>query len=179
VDWIVRGQKKERQTAFEVSDERNQMLSLMAPIVGRLQEELLGRMLTLSFNYLARDGQLEDAPDSIVGIPLEVAYISPAARAQSTARGQGMLAYVQQISQLAPVMPGILDSVDEDGFNAELQDQLDVPRRVLLSPDAVKQKRAAREQANQQAQMAQVGPAMAKSAKDLAQAQQTGLTLDI
>jgi ABC-type branched-subunit amino acid transport system ATPase component len=76
-------------------------------------------------------------------------------------------------------MPGILDSVDEDGFNAELQDQLDVPRRVLLSPDAVKQKRAAREQANQQAQMAQVGPAMAKSAKDLAQAQQTGLTLDI
>jgi hypothetical protein len=179
VDWIVRGQKKERQTAYEVSDERNQMLSLMAPIVGRLQEELLGRMLTMSFNLLSRDGQIPDAPDSIVGLPLDVVYVSPAARAQSTARGQGMLAYVQQIAQLAPVMPGILDSVDEDGFNAELQDQLDVPRRVLLSPKAIEAKRQAREQANQQAQMAQVGPAMAKSAKDLAQAQQAGLTLDV
>lgn len=179
VDWIVRGQKKERQTAYEVSDERNQMLGLMAPIVGRLQDELLGRMLTLSYNYLARDGQLEDPPESLAGIPLEVVYVSPAARAQSTARGQGMLAYVQQIAQLAPVMPGILDSVDEDGFNAELQDQLDVPRRVLLGPAAIQEKRKSREEANQMAQMAQTGPAMAKSAKDLAQAKQAGMAIDI
>lgn len=179
VDWIVRGQKKERQTAFEVNDERNQMLGLMAPIVGRLQEELLGRMLTLSYNYLQRDGQIPDAPPSLVGVGLEVVYVSPAARAQSTARGQGMMAYVQQLAQLLPVMPGLIDSINEDNFNAELQDQLDVPRRVLLSPSDVEQKRAAREQQQQMAQMAQVGPAMAKSAKDLAQAKQAGLTVDV
>lgn len=179
IDWIVRGQKKERQTAQEIVDERNQMLGLMAPIVGRLQSELLGPMIRLSFFYLNRAGLLPPAPAELDGADLEVGYVSPAAKAQSSTRGQGMMAYVQQVSQLAPVMPGILDSIDEDGFNAELQDQLDVPRRVLLSPEKVREKRDAREQANQAAQMAQVGPAMAKSAKDLAQAQQAGLTLDV
>jgi hypothetical protein len=90
-----------------------------------------------------------------------------------------MMAYVQQLAQLLPVMPGLIDSISEDDFNAELQDQLDVPRRVLLSPRDVEQKRAAREQQQQMAQAAQVGPAMAKSAKDLAQAKQAGLTLDV
>lgn len=177
VDWIIRGQKKERQTAHEIMDERNQMLGLMAPIVGRLQEELLGRMIALSYNYLERAGMVDEAPESIAGVRLEVAYVSPAARAQSTARGNGMLAYVQQVAQLLPVLPGLADSISEDNFNAELQDQLDVPRRVLLSPEQVQGKREAREQQQQAAQMAQVGPAMAKSAKDLAQAQQAGLSI--
>ncbi len=177
IDWIVRGQKKERQTAQEIMDDRNQMLSLMAPIVGRLQNELLGPMVRLSYNYLNRQGLLPPAPAEIDGAGLEVIYVSPAARAQSTARGQGMMAYVQQISQLMPVLPGMADSINEDGFNTELQDQMDVPRRVLESPAAIKKKRAAREQQQQMAQAAQVGPAMAKSAKDLAQAQQAGLTI--
>lgn len=177
IDWIVRGQKKERQTAQEITDDRNQMLSLMAPIVGRLQGELLGPMLRLSYNLLNRQGILPPAPDSINGIALEVIYVSPAAKAQSTTRGQGMMAYVQQISQLLPVMPGLADSINEDNFNSELQDQLDVPRRVLDSPDNIAQKRQAREQQQQMAQAAQVGPAMASSAKDLAQAKQLGLNI--
>jgi hypothetical protein len=179
IDWIVRGQKKERQTAHEIMDERNQMLGLMAPIVGRIQSELLGPMLRLSFFYLNRAGLIPPAPDELDGAELDVGYVSPAARAQSTARGQGMMAYVQQISQLLPVLPGLVDSIDEDALNSELQDQLDVPRRVLLSPEKVAEKRSAREQQNQMAQMALVGPAMAKSAKDLASAQAEGLTLDV
>lgn len=179
VDWIVRGQKKERQTAHEIVDERNQMLGLMAPIVGRLQEELLGRMLTLSYNYLARAQLISPPPDSLDGVRLEVIYVSPAARAQSTARGNGMMAYVQQLSQLLPVMPDLLDSIDSDSFNAELQDQLDVPRRVLNSPDVIRQRRQAREDQQAQAQAAQLGPAMAKSARDLAMAKQAGLTIDV
>lgn len=177
IDWIVRGQKKERQTAQEIMDDRNQMLSLMAPIVGRLQSELLGPMLRLSYNLLNRRGLLPPAPDAIHGIPLEVAYVSPAAKAQSTARGQGMMAYVQQIAQLMPVMPDLMDSINTDNLNSELQDQNDVPRRVLESPESMAKKRKAREEAQQQAQLAQVGPAMASSAKDLAQAKQAGLNI--
>jgi len=179
IDWIVRGQKKERQTAHEIMDERNQMLGLMAPIVGRIQSELLGPMLRLSFFYLARAGLIPPAPDELDGAELDVTYVSPAARAQSTARGQGMIAYVQQISQLLPILPGIVDSLDEDALNSELQDQLDVPRRVLLSPEKVTEKRKAREEQTKMSQMAQVGPAMAKSAKDLATAKAEGFTVDV
>ena len=179
IDWIVRGQKKERQTAFEVQDERSQMLSLMAPIVGRLQSELLGPQIRLTYFYLVREGLVKPPPPEIEGLPLEIVYVSPAAKAQSTARGQGMLNYVQQLAQLLPIMPSLGDSINETEFNAELQDQLDVPRRVLSSPEEIEEKRQAREQQQQMAQMAQLGPAMAKSAKDLASARAQGMPIDV
>lgn len=177
VDWLVRATKKERQTAQEIMDDRNQMLSMMAPIVGRLQGELLGPMLRLSYDLLARRGLFPEMPGSMDGSELELAYISPAAKAQSTTRGQGVQTYIAQITQLLPVMPNLIDSINEDGLNAELADLTDVPRRVLNDPKTVAQRRKAREEQQQMAQAAEMAPAAAKSAKDFAQAQQMGLQL--
>lgn len=179
VDWLVRPTKKERQTAQEIMDDRNQMLSMMAPIVGRLQAELLGPIVRLSYNLLARRGLLPPMPGSLDGAQLDLVYISPAAKAQSTVRGQGVQNYVQQLTQLLPVMPNLLDSIDEDGLNAELQDITDVPRRVLLDPKAAAKKRQAREQQQNLAQAVQAGPAAAKTAKDFASAQADGMQLGL
>lgn len=177
VDWLVRPTKKERQTASEIMDDRNQMLSMMGPIVGRLQAELLGPLLRLSYHLLARQGLLPQMPASLDGAELELIYISPAAKAQSTVRGQGVQNYIAQLTQLLPVMPNLIDSINEDGLNAELADLTDVPRRVLNDPSTVAKRRQAREQQQQVAQATEAAPAMAKSAKDLAQAQQMGFSL--
>lgn len=177
VDWLVRPTKKERQTAQEIMDDRNQMLSMMAPIVGRLQAELLGPIIRLSYQLLARAGVFPEMPGSLDGADLELVYVSPAAKAQSTVRGQGVMSYVQQVTQLLPVMPNLLDSINEDGLNAEIADLTDVPRRVLNDPKTAAAKRKQREEAQQLAQASEVAPAAAKSAKDFAQAQQMGLRL--
>lgn len=177
VDWLVRPTKKERQTAEEIRDDRNQMLSMMAPVIGRLQSELTGPMIELSHNLLERHGLFNPLPPSLDGAELEISYISPAAKAQSTVRGQGVSSYISQVTQLLPVMPDLADSINSDALNAELQDLTDVPRRVLNDPKTVAAKRQAREQQQQLAQMAQIAPAMGKTAKDLAQAQQAGLPL--
>jgi hypothetical protein len=174
IDWLVRPTKKERQTAQEIMDDRNQMLSMMGPIIGRLQAELLGPMVRLSYNLLARHDLLPPMPASLHGAELELVYISPAAKAQSTTRGQGMSAYIGQITQLLPIMPGLADSINEEAFNAELQDLTDVPRRVLNDPKVTAERRQAREQQQQLATAAQVGPAVGKTAKDLALARQAG-----
>lgn len=71
-----------------------------------------------------------------------------------------------------PIMPELMDSLNVDNFNAELQDVTDVPRRVLNDPEQAAAKRQAREQQQQLAQAAQVAPAIGKTAKDLASAQQ-------
>ncbi len=177
VDWLVRPTKKERQTAQEIMDDRNQMLSMMAPIVGRLQAELLGPLIRLSYQLLARSGVFPPMPASLDGAELELAYVSPAAKAQSTVRGQGVLSYVQQVTQLLPVMPNLLDSINEDGLNAEIADLTDVPRRVLNDPKTAAAKRQQREQQQALSQATEVAPAAAKTAKDLAQARQMGMPL--
>lgn len=177
VDWLVRPTKKERQTAQEIMDDRNQMLSMMGPIVGRLQAEMLGPMLRLSYQLLARYGLLPEMPGSLADSELELVYISPAAKAQSTVRGQGVQSYLAQITQLLPVMPNLLDSINEDGLNAELADLTDVPRRVLNDPATIKARRQAREQQQALAQAGELAPAAAKTAKDFADAQQKGLRL--
>jgi hypothetical protein len=174
VDWLVRATKKERQTAQEIMDDRNQMLSMMAPIVGRLQAELLGPLVRLSYQLLARAGQLPEMPGSLDGMELDLSYISPAAKAQSSVRGQGVQSYITQITQLLPVMPNLIDSINEDGLNAELADLTDVPRRVLNDPKTVAARRKAREDQQQQAQAMEAAPAAASAAKDLAQAKQMG-----
>lgn len=179
VDWLVRPTKKERQTAQEIMDDRNQMLSMMGPIVGRLQAELLGPLVRLSYQLLAKRRLLPPMPSSLDGAELDIAYISPAAKAQSTTRGQGVQAYIGQLTQLLPVMPNLLDSVNEDALNAELQDITDVPRRVLNDPKVTAARRAKREEQQQMAQAVEAAPAAAKSAKDLAQAQSLGLNIGL
>lgn len=172
VDWLVRATKKERQTAQEIMDDRNQMLSMLGPIVGRLQAELLGPIVQLSFNLLSRAGMIPPPPASLDGAQLELVYVSPAAKAQTLTRGQGMMAYIQQLTQLLPVMPNLIYSIDENALNSELQDLTDAPRRILIDPEeaAARQQEAQKQQ--QQMAMAEAAPNMAKAAKDMAQARQ-------
>lgn len=174
VDWLVRPVKKERQTAQEIMDDRNQMLSMMGPITGRIQGELCGSMLRLSFSLLDRHGELPPAPPELDGVELEISYISPAAKAQATTRGQGMGSFVQQLTQLVPVMPGVTDAINDDNFVSELADITDVPRRVLNSPEQAGAKRQQREQQQALAQAAEVAPQAAKAAKDFADAKANG-----
>ncbi len=179
VDWLVRPTKKERQTAQEIQDDRNQMLSMMGPIVGRLQAELLGPLVRLSYFLLDRHGQLPPPPESMAGLRMDVAYLSPAARAQATVRGQGMNMFVDRVIQLQPVMPTALDVIDEGALLTDLADYFDVPRRVLASPAMVQQKQADRAQQMQAQQMLEAAPAAGAAAKDLAIAQEKGLNLGL
>lgn len=179
VDWLVRPTKRERQTAQEIMDDRNQMLSMLGPIVGRLQTELLGPMIALSYNLLNRAGLIEPAPAEIDGADLEPVYVSPAARAQMLTRGQGMMSYLSQVTQLLPVMPNLIHSINEDALNSELQDLTDAPRRILNDPAETQRRRQAAEEQQQMQMASEQAPNAAKAAKDLASAKQMGLPLNI
>jgi hypothetical protein len=179
VDWLIRPSKKERQTAEEIRDDRNQMLSMLAPVVGRQQGELCGPQVMLSFNLLNRHQMLPPMPAELQGMNLELVYISPAAKAQSTVRGQGLMAYLNQITQLLPIMPNILDSINADALNEELIDVTDVTRRVINTPEEVAANKAKREEQQQAAMAIEAGPAVGKTARDLASAKQMGMAIDI
>jgi hypothetical protein len=110
---------------------------------------------------------------------LEPIYVSPAAKAQTLTRGQGLMAYLSQVTQLLPVMPNLIHSIDEDKLNAEMQDMTDAPRRILRDPEEAKALREQAQQMQQAQMMAEQAPNVAGAAKDLALAKQAGLPIDI
>jgi hypothetical protein len=172
IDWLVRPTKKERQTAQEINDDRQQMLSLLSPSVGRIQSELLGPVIKHSYSVLLTRNLLPPPPGDMGGTKLEIVYTSPAAKAQQLALSQGAISYVQQLSQLLPIMPDLIYSINTDKFNEVLVEVTQTPRNILESPEVAQQKKQAAQQQQQQAQSTETLPAMAGAAKDYAQARQ-------
>lgn len=166
VDWLIRGKKKERQTTTEIADDRDEMLRQMAPMLGRLQTELLGPMLARTFDLMVRHNRLPEAPASLEGENIEITYISPAAMAQFGAKAVGIQRYVQGMGQFASIYPDVLDRIDPDAVADEMAVTMDVSRKILRSDEAVVELRQRRAQQQAQQQQLAAGAQVAGALKD-------------
>lgn len=174
-DWLQRTKKKERQTATEVSDDRNEMLQMMAPILGRLQAELLGPGLSRSYNLLNAAGMIPPAPFSLRQRKLHIEYVSPAAVAQYAAKGVAVKAFVEDMTQLAQAIPDVIDNIDPDGLTEQMALTRNISRKILRSTKDVKKIRDQRQKAQAAQQAAETAQPAAGAAKDMATAQEKGL----
>jgi hypothetical protein len=178
-DWIVRDRKKERQTALEISDDRNEMLQLMSPILGRLQNEFLGPIIVRSYNLLLNAGKIPPAPPQLQNRKLGLYYTSPAAKAQLSRKALGLRRFLQDITPLAQVDQSVLDAVDMDAVTQELALHDEAPRRVVRSPEQIAQIRNDRSQRQQLQETAQAAQPLASAMKDIATAKEKGLSLGL
>lgn len=178
-DWIARFKKKERQTAVEIMDDRDEMMQLMAPILGRLQTELLGPMLSLTYFLLNRAGKIPPAPTSLQGRKIEPIYISPAAKAQAATKVLNIRRFLQELIPLANIDPTVLDIVDYDKLARELANGQDVSRKILRTVEEVAQKRAERQQSEQMNQAAQIAEPISGAIKNLADAKEKGYNVGV
>jgi len=174
VDWILQQKNNVEMTATEVMDRREEKLRMMAPMIGRIESELLNPMIRRTFSLLTKQGLLPPPPDSLSGMTLDITYSSPATQAQAGIKAVSMQRYLQDLIPLAEISPDIMDSINTDEFAKLMADIRDVSRKIIRSPDEVAQIREGRQQQEQQAQMAEQAPALSGSVKDLAQAQQMG-----
>lgn len=181
VDFLLRPKKKERQTTTEIMDDRSEMLRQMGPMLGRLQTELLGPMIRRSFFILSRKNLLPPAPpvaQEFLGTPLDIHYISPAAKAQFGSKAGSVMQYIQDVAQLGPLFgPEIAQSINIPELMAELARLRDVSRRVIKSPAEIKKAQKEMQEAQQTQQMMEAAPDGAKAMKDIAQARQADPTL--
>jgi hypothetical protein len=177
VDWIIRQKKKERQTAAEVHDDRNEMLRQMGSILGRIMTEFTSPLFIRTFNLLNAAGQIPPAPATMYGRKLKIFYISPAAKALESAKGSNIQAFTQDIVVFAQANPEIMDAIDTDALAQEMAKMRDVTRKIIRTPEAIAALREQRAKANQMQQMAAVGRDSAAAIKDLSVAQKNGLPL--
>jgi hypothetical protein len=180
VDWIIRGKKKERQTAFEIDDDRNEMLRQLTPVLGRIQNELLEKSISRSYNLLSNMGRIPESPFE-EDVVFEINYTSPAATAQRGVKGNVARRYLQDLLQLAQIKPEVLDEVNMTRTARYIADLDNVPREILSTDEelaAIQQQRAAEAQQAAQAQQVVDAQGAASANLDLAKAEEiAGATL--
>ncbi len=153
-DWVKLMPKKERQTAYEISELVEQQLRMMAPMLGRIQTEKLGPMLGRSVQILGEKGRFPRPPPMIDGYNMKITYISPAARAQLGSKATTVQRFIQEIIPLAQAYPDVLDSIDIDKTIQKVAIWRGVDPTCIRSPEelaAIKEQKA-----QQQAAMAAV-----------------------
>lgn len=172
VDQIIRQEKKERQSVLEIQDSRGQMLNQLAPLLNRMESEYLGPAIEITYELLNRSGELPDAPESLNGVDLEVAYTSPSAQAQYATRLSDISAFMRDLAPLAQIKPELLQSIDGRELFDSYAKYRNVSPSVIRSQEDIDAENAAAAEAEQEQMVMQQAPQMAGAVKDIAQAKQ-------
>ena len=172
VDWLIRNKKNERQTATEIMDDRDEMLRQLAPTLGRIETEQISSIVKTSYNIARREGKLPPAPSSMTNKRLDVRFQSPLARAQYGARGADIQRYIADITPMYNIWPSMAQTIDEDALSTYLARIRNVPSVVLRDEKAKAELREAEAQQAQEQKMMEAAPALSRSLKDVAQAEE-------
>tara|TARA_S200002703_G_scaffold73763_1_gene63663 strand:+ start:4380 stop:5984 length:1605 start_codon:yes stop_codon:yes gene_type:complete len=166
VDQLILTQNQ-NMTATEVVQRNEEKMRLLAPVLGRLQSELLQPLITRVFNIMLREGQLPEAPPILQGQPIEIEYVSPLARAQRQSELQSILRSLEIAMPLAETT-NIMDHYDMDQLMKHAANILGVPSKVLRSSQEVANMRQERQEQQQQAAEMQEAQQMSEVAKNAA-----------
>lgn len=155
-------------TATEVIERQEEKLRLMAPHMGRIQEEFLAPKIARRFQLLWRAGQLPPPPPEAAGAGLDIVYESAASMAQKSSEGAAVVRVLQDVAPLAQVDPGVMDRFSTDDMIEVLAEARGAPSRILRSREDAAKIAEARAQAQQQMQAAQMAREGAGALKDAA-----------
>lgn len=154
-------------TATEVEAREREKLMLLGPVVERVNNEYLARVIMRTFQLMVDYDHLPEQPDSIVGQPLRVEFVSVMAQAQKLVSTSPIDQTFAFIANAAQAKPEVLDNFDVDYAAREYTDAVGAPAALLLPEAKVQQIRAARAQAQQQAAVQAQQQAAMQQAVDL------------
>lgn len=161
----------QQMTVPEVQQRIREGMTLLGPVVGRFEGEMLSPTITRVFNILGRSGQLPNVPEQLRGKSFTIKYISPLAKAQRGAEAQSIITTLDVVGQMAQAVPSVLDKIDTDKAVDIIADVNGVNPEIIRSAGQVEKIRTARAEAQQAVQEAEQISQGAGVAKDLSQAQ--------
>jgi hypothetical protein len=157
-------------TAREVAERHEEKLLMLGPVLERLHNELLEPLIDITFERCARVGILPPAPPELQGMELKVEFISVLAQAQRAVATGGMDRLLATVGQLAGLSPAIIDKVDFDQVVDDYAEAYGVNPKVIV-PDAevaaLREQRAAAQQAQMSAAVAPQAVESAKTASEI------------
>lgn len=159
-------------TATEAMLRAQEKGQLLAPTMGRIQNEMAGPMIQRELDILAAAGALPPMPDALIeaGAEVKIEYESPLNLAQKASTGVGILNTMQAIAPLAQIDPAVLKAFNVVEMAREIAKINGVPQKAMRTKEEVADMEEA-EAANMQAQqLLAAAPVAASAAKDFAQA---------
>jgi hypothetical protein len=153
-------------TAREVEERHSEKVLILGPVMERDNDELFDPLIERTFGIAMRRGLIPPPPESLQGQTLKIEYTSILAQAQKLLGTANIEKVSEFIGSLAGLDPKVLDKFDTDEAVDTYADMHGINPNIIRNKDQVTSLREARAKKEQAAQMA----AMAKPAKDMAQA---------
>lgn len=160
-------------TATEALLRAQEKGALLAPTMGRQQNELLGPIIEREIDILGRADQLpRNVPQEIVdaGGNIEIKYTSPLARLQRSEEGVAILRTIEAVTPLAQIDPRAIRRINADKTLQILAEINGAPAEMLYSDDELAAMDDADAQAIDTQTMIEAAPVAASSAKALMEA---------
>ena len=171
--FLMLQQDAERQmTATEVSERREEKMTVLGPVLLRLKDELLEPIVKLTYEFLLDHGKLPPLPQNLQDKALDIEFISMMAQAQKSSDITQMDRLLGMVQPMAQFDPTVLDYINFAKFIQTYASLIGVPPSVMNSEEDVATKQQQRQQAaqaQQQMEMLQQGSA---AIKNIASAQQ-------
>ena len=167
-------QEGPQMTATEVLQRTEEKLRLMGPLMGRLQSELLGPMLSRVFGILFRQGKIPAPPPEIENQEFKIVYTSPIARAQEQTEANGLMRALQVLTPFMEMDPEVTDNFNGDQISKGVFNMFSVRPSFLRGEE---EKAAKREQRAQQELAAQQANNMQGAGQGLEAITRAGLNM--
>jgi len=169
VDVLQFFQGNSNQTATEVVQRTQERMRLLGPILGRMEAELLGPLITRVFGIMDRAGDLPAPPEELEDTPFTVEFVSPVATAQRVGEVDQFNIWLSMMAPLMEIKPEVGNRINWDAIPQWTAERFRIDPKLTLDDEEA----AAQAQAGQAQQaLAMAGPA-ASAAKDTASALKT------
>ncbi len=166
----------DRMTATEVMQKVQEKGALLGPIGGRIQAEFLGPMIERELDILFAAGVISqsDIPEELIaaGGDYDIEYDSPLTRAMKAEEGVGILRTTEAIMQLANIDKGVIKKLNISRIADRLAEINGAPPDILFTDEELAERAEEEKQAMAMQEMVAAAPALADTAKTLAEAQQ-------
>ena len=171
---MVQQAQDDRKTATEIYALKEEKMLVLGSVVERLQHELLGPLVGITFDKLKERGEIPPPPPSMQRADLEIEFQSMLAQSQRAVDINSIDRMVSSIQAISATIPEVIDRIDPDGLCETYRDRLAVDPRVFRTKeeaDEIRQQRI--ELMNHQVQ-AEQGAVGAGALNQLMQAQKAG-----
>jgi hypothetical protein len=172
-DLFASAVEKTGATATEILERKDEMVRVLGPTFGRLEEDYVGKRLRRTFNIMERAGGFLPRPEILQDQEIQFDYFSPFRQARRASEAVGLSRALEMLAPLAqvPGKEGLLDWFDEDQIAKDTPAWFGFSQKYIKRGEDVEGARQERAQALAAQQVAQFAGAGSEAARNIADAE--------
>lgn len=162
-------------TATAIAQLQEEKLIVLGPVLESLDRNLLSPLIKATFHYMQEADIIPPAPEELVGVEVDVEFVSLLAQAQraiGVASMERTIGFAGTLAQMG--IPSVMQNFDGDGLVREFGDQVGFPMDRFRKEDEIAAEREAEAQMAQQQMMAEQAPQLASAASLISEANMRG-----